>query len=191
MGWLFSPRCVPVQRQLVQDLERFRELRLLERYYYVFNLGYVLLLYAAGEAWRAFDPLTGTSGVQLVVWGGIVSTVFVYHCIWSANSVCHRYGTRRFATRDNSRNNLLVSLFTFGDGWHHNHHYYPSSARHGLRWWEVDINFAILRVLAWLGIVWELNVPPKQVRTRGPTIASSTQQADNPRQLKSQAGGEP
>ncbi len=89
----------------------------------------------------------------------MLSTVCVYHCVWSANSVCHRFGTRRFPTRDDSRNNLLVSLLTLGDGWHHNHHYYPSSARHGLRWWEIDVNYVILRLLASVGLVWDLKVP--------------------------------
>jgi stearoyl-CoA desaturase (delta-9 desaturase) len=159
MGWLFSPRCVPVRHELVRDLVRCPELRLLERYYYVCNLGYAFLLYAAGETWCYFDPLCPTSGLQLVIWGGILSTVFVYHSIWSANSFCHRYGTRRFATPDQSRNNILVALVTFGDGWHHNHHHCPYSARHGFRWWEIDLNFAILRLLAWVGIVWDLKLP--------------------------------
>jgi stearoyl-CoA desaturase (delta-9 desaturase) len=163
MGWLFSPRCVLVRHDLVRDLERCRELRLLQRFYYVFNLGYALLMYAMGEAWRYFDPLTGTSGFQLFIWGSVVSTVWVYHSIWSANSFCHRYGTRRFATRDDSRNNIVVSLLTFGDGWHHNHHFCPYSARHGFRWWEVDINFTILRLLARLGLVWGLKLPPEGV----------------------------
>jgi stearoyl-CoA desaturase (delta-9 desaturase) len=164
MGWLFSPRCVRVRQDLVADLERVWELRLLERYYYLVNLGYALLLYSLGEAWCHFNPGAATSGFQLVVWGSVVSTVCVYHVIWSANSFCHRYGTRRFPTPDDSRNNFVVSLLTLGDGWHHNHHYCPYSARHGFRWWEVDINFAVLRLLAWLGLVWDLKLPPERVR---------------------------
>jgi stearoyl-CoA desaturase (delta-9 desaturase) len=160
MGWLFSPECVAVRHGLVRDLARCPELQMLQRYYYVCNLGYALLLYAAGETWRYIEPSSPTSGLQLMIWGSIVSTVCVYHCIWSANSFCHRFGTRRFATPDHSRNNLLVSLVTFGDGWHHNHHYCPYSARHGFRWWEIDLNFAILRLLAWVGIVWDLKLPP-------------------------------
>jgi stearoyl-CoA desaturase (delta-9 desaturase) len=163
MGWLFSPRCVRVRQDLVTDLERVWELRLLERYYYLVNLGYALLLYLLGEAWCRFDPGAATSGFQLVVWGSVVSTVCVYHVIWSANSFCHRYGTRRFPTPDDSRNNFVVSLLTMGDGWHHNHHYCPYSARHGFRWWEVDINFAVLRLLGWLGLVWDLKLPPERV----------------------------
>jgi stearoyl-CoA desaturase (delta-9 desaturase) len=163
MGWLFSPHCVPVRDEFVRDLARCRELRLLQRFYYLCNLGYVLALFTIGEAWRYLDPSTATSGFQLVIWSNMLGTVCAYHCIWSANSFCHRYGTRRFATADDSRNNLVISLLTFGDGWHHNHHYCPYSARHGFRWWEVDLNFAILRLLACAGIVWDLKLPPAAV----------------------------
>jgi stearoyl-CoA desaturase (delta-9 desaturase) len=159
MGWLFSTRCVQAPRHLVTDLAEIRELRFLDRHGYVFTLGYAFLLSMVGEAWRRLDPHAGISGAQLVVWGSVLSTVCVYHCVWSANSVCHRFGTRRFPTRDDSRNNLIVSLLTLGDGWHHNHHYYPSSARHGLRWWEIDVNYVILRLLASVGLVWDLKVP--------------------------------
>jgi len=164
MGWLVSPRCVPLRRALVPDLERFAELRWLERYYYVVSLGYALALFALGEAWRRIDPGAGTSGFQFVVWGSVVSTVCVYHIVWSTNSFCHRYGTRRFATPDDSRNNAVVALLTLGDGWHHNHHHYPSSARHGFRWWEIDVTFAVLRLLAALRIVWDLKLPPDHLR---------------------------
>jgi len=163
MGWLFSPRCVAMRSDLVGDLGRLPELMLLERYYYVVVLGYACFLYLLGETLERLVPETGTNGWQMVIWGSVVSTVCANHIIWSANSVCHRYGTRRFATKDDSRNNVVISLLTLGDGWHHNHHYYPYSARHGLRWWEIDINYAILRLLACLGIVWELKLPPKRL----------------------------
>jgi stearoyl-CoA desaturase (delta-9 desaturase) len=163
MGWLFSPLSVPARRELVKDLDQFSELRFIDRYAYAVILGYALLSYLLGEVWRRVDPGAGTSGGQLVVWGSIVSTVCVYHSVWSANSFCHRFGTRRFPTRDDSRNNFLVSLVTFGDGWHHNHHYCPYSARHGFRWWELDVNYLILRLLAYLGVVWDLRLPPKAV----------------------------
>ena len=164
MGWLCSPRCVPLQREQVRDLELLPELRWLERYYYVVSLGYALALFALGEAWRRADPGSGTSGFQFVVWGSVVSTVCVYHIVWSTNSFCHRYGTRRFPTPDDSRNNAIVALLTLGDGWHHNHHYCPYSARHGFRWWEIDITYAVLKLLAGLGIVWDLKLPPARLR---------------------------
>ena len=167
MGWLFSPRCVGVRRHLVADLARFRELVLLERYSYAVNLTYALVLYACGEAWRALYNAAGTNGLQFVVWGTVVSTVCVYHSVWSANSICHRYGSRRYATSDDSRNNFLVSLVTFGDGWHHNHHSCPYSARHGFRRWELDLNFVILKLLSRLGVVWDLRMPPALIATDG------------------------
>jgi stearoyl-CoA desaturase (delta-9 desaturase) len=163
MGWLFSPYCVRVRHRLVSDLAWFSELVLLERYSYAVNLAFALLLYICGEVWRVADPASGANGFQFVVWGTVISTVCVYHAVWSVNSVCHRYGSRRFGTRDESRNNFLVSLMTFGDGWHHNHHYCPYSARHGFHWWEIDVNFAILKLLASIGIVWDLRMPAKQI----------------------------
>src|SRR5207244_4558577 len=96
MGWLFSPACVHVRRHLVADLVRYPELVQLERYAYVAILGYALLLYVAGEAWQAWDAQAGAGGFQFVVWGVILSTVWVYHSIWSANSFCHRFGFRRY-----------------------------------------------------------------------------------------------
>jgi hypothetical protein len=117
MGWLFSPRCVPVRHELVRDLARRPELQLLQRYYYICNLGYALMLYAVGETWCYFNPVSAVSGVQLVIWGANVSTVCVYHSIWSARSFCHRFGTRRFATPIKPKQ-PVVSLVTFGDGQH-------------------------------------------------------------------------
>jgi stearoyl-CoA desaturase (delta-9 desaturase) len=160
MGWLFSPTCVPVRWRLVADLARFPELVRLEQYFYLFYFAYAVLLYGVGEAWRALDPGTAVSGFQFLVWGMIVSTVWVYHAIWSANSFCHRFGFRRYPTPDQSRNNFVVALLTLGDGWHHNHHYSPTSARHGFLWWELDINYVILRVLSRFGLVWDLRMPP-------------------------------
>jgi stearoyl-CoA desaturase (delta-9 desaturase) len=161
MGWLFSPTCVPVRRNLVADLARFPELVRLEQYSYLFNFAYAVFLYSCGEAWHAVDPTAGVSGFQFCVWGLVISTVWVYHVIWSANSFCHRFGFRRYPTPDYSRNNFVVSLLTLGDGWHHNHHYCPTSARHGFRWWELDINFAILRLLSRCGLVWDLRGRPQ------------------------------
>ena len=93
----------------------------------------------------------GTSGGQLLVWGFFVSTVVLFHATVTINSLAHRFGTRRFATRDDSRNNLWLALLTFGEGWHNNHHFFPGSARQGFRWWEIDLTYYGLRLLAVLG----------------------------------------
>jgi stearoyl-CoA desaturase (delta-9 desaturase) len=163
MGWLFSPNCVAVRHDQVTDLARFPELVRLERYSYLVNLGYAALLYGCGEAWRLADPAAGNFSSAVFV----VGTVWAYHAIWSANSICHRCGWRRYPTPDDSRNNFLVALLILGDGWHHNHHCCPGSARHGFRGWEIDMNFAILAMLSRLGLVWDLRMPPPAVTERG------------------------
>jgi stearoyl-CoA desaturase (delta-9 desaturase) len=159
MGWLFSPGCVQARSNLVPDLAAMWELVLLERASWLVNLACGVLLYFAGDAWHAADPGGQINGLQLVFWGAIASKVYVYHAVWSTNSICHCFGQRRYSTRDNSRNNVVVALLTFGDGWHHNHHYFPNSARHGFCWWELDINFVVLSLLSRLGIVWDLRLP--------------------------------
>ncbi|GJL80372.1 MAG: delta 9 acyl-lipid fatty acid desaturase [marine bacterium B5-7] len=161
VGWLFSPTNTVALMRMVPDLMRQPEIMFLQRYYYVFHALLFIGLFTVGEILRVHQPGLHTSGMQLVIWGGVLSMVCVFHCVWSANSVCHTYGSRRFKTRDNSRNNILVALVTLGDGWHNNHHQYPSSARHGLVWWELDINYLLLKLLRILGIVWDLRQPGK------------------------------
>jgi stearoyl-CoA desaturase (Delta-9 desaturase) len=107
-----------------------------------------------------------TSATQMLVWGFLISTVLVYHGTFVVNSLAHVFGRRRFPTKDDSRNNFLIALITFGEGWHNNHHYAPSSERHGFYWWEIDISHYILKTLSWLGLVWDLKAPPSRVYGR-------------------------
>jgi stearoyl-CoA desaturase (delta-9 desaturase) len=98
-----------------------------------------------------------------------VSTVAVWHATFAVNSLAHTVGTRRFATRDDSRNNWALALLTFGEGLHNNHHRYPAAARQGFSWWELDLTYLALRTLAACGLVWELRPVPAVIRTtRGP-----------------------
>ncbi len=92
-------------------------------------------------------------GWSMVLWGVFLRTVWGWHCTWLVNSATHLWGSRRFETRDDSRNNFLVAILTWGEGWHNNHHAYPRSARHGLNWKELDINWIELRVLEKLGLI--------------------------------------
>ena len=138
---------------------RFPELRFLNRWHALppFTLAGTLLL--AGVGLNRFFPELGTSGAQMLVWGFCISTVLVYHATFAVNSLAHVFGTRRFATSDDSRNNPIVALFTFGEGWHNNHHFSPSMERQGLEWWEIDITHYMLRLLNWTGLVWDLRTP--------------------------------
>jgi stearoyl-CoA desaturase (delta-9 desaturase) len=93
------------------------------------------------------------------LWGGLVRVFLVHHTTWSINSICHLWGTRPYETRDRSRNNLLFGVLALGEGWHNNHHAFPTSARHGLRWYELDLSYLIICVLKWMGLAWRVRVP--------------------------------
>jgi stearoyl-CoA desaturase (delta-9 desaturase) len=160
MGWLFSPHIIPIRYDLVTELARLPEMRLLQRFSSLVFLGYAGVLYLLGVACRRIDPAGGVSGVQLIVWGSVLGTVCIFHLVLCLGSVAHRYGTRPFPTQDDSRNNVMLALLLLGEGWHNNHHYCPASARMGFQWWEFDANYAILSLLARIGIVWDLKVPP-------------------------------
>ncbi len=83
----------------------------------------------------------------------------VHHLTWSINSVCHLWGSRPFKSRDESRNNFLCGVLALGEGWHNNHHAFPTSARHGLRWWELDVSYLVIRLLELLGLAWRVRLP--------------------------------
>jgi stearoyl-CoA desaturase (delta-9 desaturase) len=108
-------------------------------------------------------------GVFALVWGVFVTQVIFWHATFTINSLSHLFGSRRFATRDDSRNNFWLALLTFGEGWHNNHHHKPGRARQGMRWWEIDLTYYGLRALAAFGLVWDLrdtrpNEQPEEVR---------------------------
>lgn len=98
-------------------------------------------------------------GWPFVVWGLFVRSVLTYHSTWFVNSASHIWGYRTYPTGDRSTNNWWVSLLTFGEGWHNNHHAFPASARHGLRWWEFDFSFYVIRGLEMLGLAWRVRIP--------------------------------
>ena len=141
-GWILSSEFDRYEPLRVADFGRFPELRWLDRCYWLPPVSL-----AAGLA---------AGGLGMFVWGFVVPTVCLYHATFAINSVAHIWGTRRFATRDDSRNNALLAVLTLGEGWHNNHHYCMSSARQGVRWWELDLTYLALRVLAQLGIVRHL-----------------------------------
>jgi stearoyl-CoA desaturase (delta-9 desaturase) len=100
--------------------------------------------------------LLAVGGVPYVLWGIFFRTTWGLHSTWLVNSATHIWGSRRFSTRDDSTNNWWVALLTFGEGWHNNHHAHPVSARHGLAWYEVDLNYVGIRTLQALGLAWDV-----------------------------------
>ncbi len=102
--------------------------------------------------------LLALGGWPLFLWGVCMRVVFGWHATWCINSITHMWGERRFNTRDDSRNNFFIALFTFGEGWHNNHHAHPTSARHGLAWWEFDMSWITLKMLRFFGIATNIRV---------------------------------
>ena len=167
MGWFLARENFAPRTALVADLARYPELRFLDRYDALVPLLLALSLYASGEWCAVYFPALATSGAQLVVWGLCISTVVLYQATFTINSLAHRFGWRRYATRDGSRNNLWLALLTFGEGWHNNHHHFPGAARQGFYWWEIDLTYCGLRLLEALGIIRDLRaVPPKLLGAR-------------------------
>jgi stearoyl-CoA desaturase (delta-9 desaturase) len=168
VGWFLARGNFATRHERVTDLARFPELRWLDRYDAAVPALLAVTLYAAGEIFAARYPGLGTDGLQLVVWGFCISTVALYHATFTINSLAHRLGTRRYPTRDDSRNNFWLALLTFGEGWHNNHHHFPSAARQGFYWWEIDIAYYGLRVLAAAGVIWDLRAVPPAAREARP-----------------------
>ena len=150
VGWIFVPRNNATDYAAVRDLTRYKELMWLDRHPY---LPAALL---ATATWL----IAGWPGLAI---GFCWSTVAVWHATFCINSLAHLIGRQRYVTGDRSKNNWLLALLTMGEGWHNNHHAYQASARQGFRWWDYDPTFYALRVLSWLGIVWDLHLPPPAV----------------------------
>lgn len=169
MGWFMTEENRRVRDRNVPDLLKFPELRFINDFDGLAVVTLAASLYVLGAALQLWAPQLGVTGGQLFVWGFLVSTVFLYHVTYCINSLAHVMGSRRFVTTDQSRNNWLLALFAFGEGWHNNHHYYPASARNGFYWWEVDTTYYMLWIFAKLGLVWKLKPVPERVLELGRT----------------------
>lgn len=163
MGWFLTPSGSATAARWIPDLLRFPELRLLDRLHWAPPLLLAAALLGAGSAAARFAPGLGTNAAQLFVWGFGVSTVLLYHGTYTINSLSHRFGSQRFRTGDDSRNNFLLALVTLGEGWHNNHHHYPASTRQGFYWWEIDPTYYGLRAMARLGLIRNLQPVPERI----------------------------
>lgn len=161
--WFLNEQNFALRKDVIKDWLKYPELVWLDR----FSLPVVVLtaaaIYALGEWLATAYPLLGTNGLQLLVWGFLISTVLLIHATLCINSMAHLYGSRDFDTDDNSRNNIWLSLITLGEGWHNNHHYYAGSTRQGFYWWQIDVSYYILKIMSWFGLVWNLKPVPERV----------------------------
>jgi stearoyl-CoA desaturase (delta-9 desaturase) len=168
MLWFLTRRGFRTDRRVIPDLLRYPELRLIDRFDVLPPIALASALFVLGGWLERSAPALGTSGPQLLIWGFFVSTVVLFHATVTINSLAHRFGSRRYATRDESRNNVWLALLTLGEGWHNNHHRYPAAARQGFYWWEIDLTYYLLRALALTGLVWDLRPVPVAVTARMP-----------------------
>lgn len=134
----------------VHDLRQYQELVYLDRFDMLIPVLLIISLYFLG-------------GIELVVWGFFISTVCVFHSTFSINSLAHKFGTKRYNNADESRNNFWLAIITLGEGWHNNHHHFPGSCKQGFYWWEVDITYYFLKLLAILGIISNLKYIPEEL----------------------------
>jgi stearoyl-CoA desaturase (delta-9 desaturase) len=154
VGWIFRPDAPGLYRY-VADLYPDRLLRRISVLFPLWVAISMLLPAAVG----GLVSLSWTGALLGFIWGGLVRVFLVHHVTWSINSVCHLWGTRPFRSHDESRNNPIFGVLGLGEGWHNNHHAFPTSARHGLRWWEFDASYLIIRGLELLGLAWRVKVP--------------------------------
>ena len=167
VGWFLTREHFRTREERVRDLLHYPELRFLDRFDILVPALLALTLLLLGEILRRYAPQLQTNGPQLLVWGFVISTVILYHATFTINSLAHRWGTRRYQTRDDSRNNAWLAVLTLGEGWHNNHHHYPVSVRQGFYWWEIDLTWYFLKLLSSLGLVWDLKPVPLSRRESG------------------------
>jgi stearoyl-CoA desaturase (delta-9 desaturase) len=149
IGWILLGKGLhqdtTVLAKYVPDLAKDRFHVWITRYHYVPQIVLGVLLYAFG-------------GLSMLLWGTFLRVTLGLHITWLVNSATHMWGSRRYKTRDDSTNNFLIAMITFGEGWHNNHHAHPTSARHGLTWWEFDINWYGIQVLRLFGLARDIKV---------------------------------
>jgi stearoyl-CoA desaturase (delta-9 desaturase) len=151
-GWLFETQGQADWKRYARDLYEDPGMRRITRAFPKLTL--VSLLVPAGLGWLIHGDVAGAA--RGLVWGGLVRVFFLHHVTWSINSVCHFFGRRRFAVEDQSTNVAWLAIPSLGEAWHHNHHAFPRSAEHGLRWWEIDVSGLLIGGLERARLAWNV-----------------------------------
>jgi stearoyl-CoA desaturase (Delta-9 desaturase) len=172
MGWLFDSHGRAEAKQYARDLVEDRGMRLISRQFLSIVLLGLLIPAALGYL---FTGGTLKGALTGLVWGGFVRIFMLHHVTWSINSVCHFFGRRRFDLEDHSTNVFWLALPSFGESWHHNHHAFPRSAVHGLKWWEVDTSAMVIRAMRRMKLAWNVVEisPERQAQKTAPKVSRS------------------
>jgi stearoyl-CoA desaturase (delta-9 desaturase) len=164
VGWLMETQGQADWRRYATELYEDPKMRTIGRRFPALAIASLLIPAAAGFVVHGF---TAEGAARGLVWGGLVRIFFVHHVTWSVNSVCHFFGSRRFDVEDHSTNVGWLALVSLGESWHHNHHAFPRSAHHGLRWFELDPSGAIITLLERAGLAWNVvRIAPERQRAR-------------------------
>ncbi len=149
VGWMFDDT-EATDYSKIKDFAKYPELVWLNKYWWVppTVLGFAVFL------------ALGWSGLLI---GFALSTVLLWHGTFTINSLTHLFGKRVYPTTDDSRNSMFFALITMGEGWHNNHHYYQACTRQGFHWWQIDMTYYVLKAMSWVGLVWDIREPPKEV----------------------------
>src|SRR2546422_3094649 len=153
IGWFLSDARhdrLEKTNPVIRDFSKAPEIAWLDRNYIVPPLVLAGILYLAG-------------GLPVLIWGFCLPTMTLAHATFAINTVNHMFGSRRFETRDESRNNVLTALFAAGEGWHNNHHRYQRAARNGFYWWEFDPTWYVIRAMAAVGLAWDVKAVPERI----------------------------
>ena len=156
VGYLFGPHPSGLARY-IGDLRKDKLVRRMSKLFPLWVFVGLLIPAVLGGVLT----LSWTGVLLGFIWGGLVRVFLVHHVTWSINSVCHLWGTQPFNTHDHSRNNVIFGVLGFGEGWHNNHHAFPNSARHGLRWWQLDLSYMIIWAMSKVGLAQDVRVPSK------------------------------
>ena len=172
VGWLFSTQGQASSKRFAPDLVEDPTMRRISRNFPLLALASLLVPFVLGLAISGGSLVAGLSAL---LWGGLVRIFVLHHVTWSINSICHFFGRRRFETGDQSTNVFWLALPSLGEAWHHNHHAFPRSAFHGLRWYEVDPSGWLILGLERIGLAWDVvKVTPERAREKliGGTVSA-------------------
>jgi stearoyl-CoA desaturase (delta-9 desaturase) len=153
VGWILCNKYLDTNWKYIGDFNKYPELRWLNRFFLVPPVLYALGIFA----------IWGWAGL---FWGFFFSTMLLYHGTFSINTLTHMIGRVRYHSGDQSKNSFILAMITCGEGWHNNHHYYQATANQGWFWWEIDLSYYALKILSWMGLVWDLRTPPKKVKEK-------------------------
>jgi stearoyl-CoA desaturase (delta-9 desaturase) len=152
-GWLMETQGQADWRKYAPDLYEDPKMRRIGKMFPLLAITSLLLPTLAGFVLSGF---TAKGALEGYIWGGLVRVFFGHHITWSVNSICHIFGRRRFDIEDRSTNVWWLAPFSLGESWHHNHHAFPRSAFHGMKWWELDITGLMIRAMAKVGLAWNV-----------------------------------